>query len=185
MALEVADALQAAGLAPFYYRSQLSVGEDIGKQIWEALSESRALIAIVSPEASSSSMGMLEIGAASAWNKPVFLLVNGPSSTRLPNVLHSYPAYPLNRLDDVVQAIQKGFEPLTDNEHTELAHAYEELNVSVDQLSQSPGALRDLTLDFNRRTHRQLSGERILSELLRLRKRGRLPRIKLRGSAPG
>jgi hypothetical protein len=50
----------------------------------------------------------------------------------------------------------------------------------ADQLSQTPQALRELTNRFNRRAGKQLSGERLLSELLRMRKKGQLPRMRSR-----
>jgi hypothetical protein len=179
VAQDVASSLEAAGLTTFYLGQQETGTADIGDAIWEALSESQALIAIVSPGSATHAMGMVEIGAATAWNKPVFLLIHGPATVQLPFVLQRYPVYPLNRIDEVVGAIRSGFEPLTDVDRGVLAEVYERHAVSADQLSQSASALRDFSLDFNQLTKKQLSGERILTELLRLRKQGRLPRLKM------
>lgn len=184
VAAEVAHALQAAGLTPFYI-NRVDAGADVSREIWEALSESRALIAVISPETANYSMGMIEIGAATAWNKPVFLLINGPSSTKIPPALHSYPVFPLSRLDDVVHAIKAGFEPLSTEERDSLARLYLQFDLPADRLSQTPSALRELTQEFNAQTKKQFSGERILSELLRMRKRGQLPRLRSRGPLAG
>jgi hypothetical protein len=184
IASDVAHALDSAGLTSFHI-GLVEAGNDLSKEIWEALSESRALIAIISPETANYSMGMIEIGAAAAWNKPVFLLINGPSSTRIPAALQNYSIYPLNRLDEVVHAIKSGFEPLSQSERDSLADIYSQLNLPTDQLSQSPSALRDLTVEFNARSGKQFSGERILSELLRLRKKGKLPRLRSKGPLAG
>jgi hypothetical protein len=90
IARDVAHTLEAAGLSTFYLeRAQPT--KDISEVIWEALSESRALVAIVSPETGTSAMGMVEIGAATAWNKPVFVLIHG---RRLPNSLSRFSDTP-------------------------------------------------------------------------------------------
>jgi hypothetical protein len=177
IASEIAAGLESAGLETFH-AGMVKPGTNISEAIWEALAESRALIAIISPDALTHAMGMVEIGGAAAWNKPIFLLLNGPSSTKLPAALARYPVYPISRLEEVVRAIQSGFEPLTEDERVLLANIYRHLSVPADQLSQSPKALRDLTTQFNKTTHKQYSGERLLSEILRMRKRGQLPRLR-------
>jgi len=179
LAGEIAESLEAVGLETFH-GGTVAPGSDLGEAIWQALAESRALIAIISPDVPPHSMGMVEIGAAAAWNKPVFLLINGPSSTKLPSALASYPVFPLGRLNDVVQEIRSGFEPLSNEDRNILADVYRSLNTPADQLSQSPAALRDLTTTFNRRAQKQFSGEQLLSELIRMRKRGELPRLRKR-----
>ena len=176
VAREIAESLQAAGLATFH-AGAVRQGDDIGDAIWDALAESRALIAIISPDLPLQAMGTVEIGAAAAWSKPIYVVVNGSLTTKLPSVLRSYPIYPLSRFDEVIHAIQTGFDALTIDERDALADVYQNVGVPADQLSQSPRALRDLAKAFGKRTHKQFSGERLLSEILRLRKSGRLPRL--------
>jgi hypothetical protein len=179
LANEIADGLESAGLETFHTGS-LELGTDIGEAIWDALAESRALLAIISPDSPPQAMGLVEIGAAAAWNKPVFLIINGPSTTKLPVSLIKYPAYPLGRLEEVIQEIRSGFHPLTVEERNILAEIYREVGTPIDQLSQSAKALRELTSKFTKRTSRQFSGEQLLSELLRMRKKSQLPRLRSR-----
>ena len=174
---EIAGTLESVGLEAFH-GGTVERGADVADAIWQALAECRAVIAIISPNASPQAMGMVEIGAAAAWNKPVFLIINGPSSTKLPAALSNYPVYPVGRLGEVIQQICAGFEPLTDHDRRILADTYRDARTAVDQLSQSPKALRELTAQFNRNAGKQFSGERLLSELFRLRKRGQLPRVR-------
>lgn len=181
LAKEIADSLQSVGLEPFY-AGTVEPGMDLADSIWQALAESRALIAIISPDVPPSSMGLVEIGAATAWNHPVFLVINGPSSTKLPSALRRYPVYPIGRLEEVIRRIRTGFEPLTDIEHGILAAIYRDLGTSVDQLIQSAESLQKLTAKFNEKTRKQLSGERLMSELLRMRKTGQLPRLRTRAA---
>lgn len=85
-AADVADRLTAEGLQPFYDAS-VPLGEDVSKAIWDALAECRAFIVIVSPDSTPDAMGMVELGAATAWHKPIFVLLNGPASLQLPEAL--------------------------------------------------------------------------------------------------
>jgi hypothetical protein len=172
----VADSLESAGLATFHL-GLVRDGERISEEVWDALAESHAVIAIVSTDIVTSANVILEIGAASAWNKPVFLLLKEVTSKRPKGMLQEYPTYPLTRLDDVIRAIQTGFEPLTSNERRILGEVYQEIGVPADQLAQSAQLLREMTKEFKRKTQKAFSGERLLSELLRLRKSGQLPRL--------
>ncbi len=177
VAAEIARRLESAGLHAFYDEC-IEPGTDLSSAIWDALAECRALVAVVSVHTTPDAMGMVEIGAAIAWNKPIYPILAGPSSTQLPDALKSYHAYPRNRLDDVIQKIRTEFEPLTDHDREVLVDVYKELNVSADEIGQSARSLRELTVQFNRRAQKQLSGERVLSELLRLRKKRALPRLR-------
>ena len=172
----IAQSLDSVGLTTFH----LGVVENkksLSEAIWEALSESHAVIALISSESRSSANVMLEIGAASAWNKPVFLIVKDPESAVPSGILQKYPAYPLSRLDDVILAIKSGFKPLTEDEREVLTDVYLKVAVPTDQLSQSSQSLGEISNEFRQRTKKAYSSERLLYELLRLRKRGGLPRL--------
>ncbi|MCA9038368.1 MAG: toll/interleukin-1 receptor domain-containing protein [Planctomycetaceae bacterium] len=175
-AADVAERLRAEGLQPFD-GANIPLGQEISQVIWDALAECHAFIVIVSANTTPDAMGMVELGAATAWNKPIFVLLNGPASTRLPEALGSYQVYPRNRLDEVLTQIRRNLEPLSDDDRTALAETYRDLAIPADRLSQSPRALQQLTETFNGRTRKQLSGTRLFSELLRMRKQAKLPRL--------
>jgi len=176
-AADVADRLVAEGLQPFYDAS-VPIGEDVSKAIWDAIAECRAFIVIVSPDSTPDAMGMVELGAAIAWHKPIFVLLDGPASLRLPEALQQFQAYPRNRVDEVLAHIRQTFEPITDEDRELLAEIYSDIDVPADRLSQSPRELQELVNRFNAGTKKQLSGSRILSELLRMRKQAKLPRLR-------
>jgi nucleoside 2-deoxyribosyltransferase len=175
-AADVADRLNAEGLQPFYDAS-VPIGQEISKAIWDALAECHAFIVIVSPDSAPDAMGMVELGAATAWNKPIFVLLNGPASTRVPEALGKYQVYPRNRIDEVLTEIRRNFEPITDDERQVLMETYSNLGIPADRLSQSPRDLQELVETFTEKTSKQLSGTRLLSELLRMRKQAKLPRL--------
>lgn len=175
-AADVADRLKAEGLQPFH-DANVPVGQDISKAIWDALAECHAFIVIVSPDSVPDAMGMIELGAATAWNKPIFVLLNGPASTRVPDALGTYQVYPRNRIDEVLTQIRRNFDSITDDDRRVLVETYSNLGVPADRLSQSPRELQKLVEKFNEKTDKHLSGTRLLSELLRLRKQAKLPRL--------
>lgn len=175
-AADVADRLKAEGLQPFHDAS-VPIGQEISKAIWDALAECHAFIVIVSPHSAPDAMGLVELGAATAWNKPIFVLLNGPASTRVPEALGNYQIYPRNRIDEVLTQIRRNLEPISDDERQVLMETYGELGIPADRLSQSPRELQQLAGTFNEKTNKQLSGTRLLSELLRLRKQAKLPRL--------
>lgn len=183
-AADVADQLKSKGLQPFYDAS-VPAGQEISNAIWDAIAECHAFIAIVSPDSSPDAMGMVELGAATAWNKPVFVLLNGPASSRLPGGLESYRAYPRNRLDEILTQIRRNVEPITDDEREILSDIYRELSIPADRLGQSPRELQHVMNAFNAKANRQLSGTRLLSELLRMRKQSKLPRLGTKGRGAG
>ncbi len=175
-AVDIAERLKADGLQPFYDAS-VPLGKEVSKAIWEALAECHAFIVIVSPDSTPDAMGMVELGAATAWHKPIFVILNGPASSRLPAALQTYQAFPRNRLDEALNQIRRNLEPFTDEDREKLAKIYSELNVSADRYGQSPQELQDLVKKFNARNKKQVSGTRLLSELLRMRKQSKLPRL--------
>ncbi len=175
-AADVSERLKAEGLQPFHDAS-VPLGQEISEAIWDALAECHAFIVIVSPESTPDAMGMVELGAAMAWNKPVFVLLNGPASSRIPKALEGYRVYPSNRLDEVLSQIRRNLEPISEDERDVLTDAYRELSVPTDRLSQSPRKLQQLVETFNLKTKKQLSGTRLLTELIRMRKQAKLPLV--------
>src|SRR5262245_44089127 len=73
LATELANACRASGLEAITDR-ELSPVREASDALWEALAESRALLAVLSPSGPTPSMG-IEIGAARAWNKPIFVVI--------------------------------------------------------------------------------------------------------------
>jgi hypothetical protein len=172
IALEVVTFCKASGLATFT-GSNVPPGEDWSDAIWDALAESTALLTISSPSGPTPSMA-IEIGAARAWNKPIYALATDPSATRLPLGLTAIPLYTLGRLPDVVNSIRASVEQLTDEDREVLGRIYAEMKIPADQLALSPRKVDTLAKKFAKSRGKVVEGERLLSELFRLRKQGRL-----------
>lgn len=176
---DVVKRIEAEGLQPFH-DAAIPAGKEVSQEIWDALAESHAFIVIVSPESIPDAMGMVELGAATAWNKPIFVVLNGPASSQLPELLQNYQAYPRNRVDELLAQIRRNFEPISEEDREILVESYREFGVPTDQLGQSPRELQKLVKKFDKKTEKQFSGPRLLTELLRLRKQGKLPKLRFK-----
>jgi DNA polymerase III psi subunit len=171
---EIASILRESGLDSFT-DNELAPGADWSDAIWEALAESRALIAIVSPSGSTPRMG-IEIGAARAWHKPIYAVVTDPSATLSDPALAGIPLYTTGRLEDVIRLIRASAQQLSEEDRLLLVQLYSQMDISVDQLTLDPRQLETLVKNFARRSGKAVDGELLLSELLRLHKQGRLNR---------
>ena len=175
---QVAHALRDAELRVFNFQELEKMGQDAASLLWQALAESEALVGIVSPGVQQSAAAAVEIGAAMAWHKPVYLIQTDPDIPDLPSYLEGFHRYPLSRVDDVVTAIRAGRGPLSDEDMSALSKIYARFAVPTDQYLRHPAIVDRLASAFSARRRKNISGERLVQELIRLRKRGDLPKVR-------
>jgi nucleoside 2-deoxyribosyltransferase len=75
--------------------------------VLKALTESSALVALLTPAHRDSPALGVEIGAAWAQQKPVYVLVEGNGSSTLPAHLKRFQVYPMSKLSRAIPAIVK------------------------------------------------------------------------------
>ena len=158
-----------------------SHSEDILRQ---ALAKAAAVIVIVDVQRAPASTTMVELGAAIAWRKPIYVVYADTDVVKLPSYLQNYHAYPISRIDDLVRAVkhpQGSLSRLSEEDREVLRSVYVDMGVSVDKLAVNPGLLDQFSADFNARRGSDIPGERLMQELFNLRKRGGksgLPRLR-------
>ena len=108
-------ALTQAGLRVFNH-SKLERGRHIEDALRLALAESGAVVAIVDPQRGPASAVAVELGAAMAWHKPIYLVHADIGVIRLPSYLQEFPTYPISRADDVVRSVKQGLNPLSEEQ---------------------------------------------------------------------
>ncbi len=175
----LAEACRAGGLETMTVQD-LPSGVEVEDILWHALAESRALLVVLSPSGLTPMMG-IEIGAAQAWNKPIFVVLTDPSMVQLPASLAHGKVYPPERIGDIIASVGRIGQQLSEEDRSRLTEIYREIGVSVDRLAQDAKQLQSLVKRFNARTGKPFSGERLLSELFRLRKQGRLKQTRSQG----
>jgi len=167
-----------AGLMVFA-PSEIEPGYNIAEEIWQALAESWAVVALIKPGTVSTCVAV-EIGAASAWQKPIYILTIGKGEHHLPAYFSHYQMFKVSQIQKLIQVISKDLKPLTEQERQALVKAYHSLGIPTDKLLMQPVHIEQLNNILWRKSRLRLSGERIMQELLRLRKRGKLPRLRRR-----
>ncbi len=169
---EVSRFLRALDLLVFT-DTEIDIGDQSESVIWEAMAESQALVAIISDNDFGANMAF-ELGAARAWNKPVYAVASDPTSYRLPPALHGVPVFTANRLEEMASRIKNSSSLLTKPETDILVEEYFHGDTTVDQLILQPNRLANFTKQFKKRAGRDIASEELLRSLLRLRKRGLL-----------
>lgn len=179
IARSVVKSLTASGLQVFEL-SRAEVGRDVQKTIVQAIAESAALIAIVTPESSRNPNVAVEVGAAWAWTKPIYVLATDEVHAPFGAVLGAARVYRLSDIDDVILEIKRSRRPLSAPDRDALIDAFQALGVSVDVLISQPAMITRLAELFNADRGGRVAGEQLVQELLRLRKQGKLPRRRRR-----
>jgi len=173
----VEQALQEAGLDVFD-PARVDPGSSVRDTLWRALAESAALVVVVPRERGPASNTAVELGAAMAWHKPIDVVHPENRRSPIPDYLSEYPAYPVSRVDDIVQSIRRSLRGLSEEQRAVLVETYSELGLPSDKLLGQPADVERLAHLFNARCKTNFPGERLVHELMRLRKRGDLPRLR-------
>ncbi len=168
--------LEASDLGVFAM-DHIDAGIDLDLAVRSALAESSAVILILTRSTVGSPYIAFEVGAAMAWNKPIYVLYDGLANDDIPSYLRQFHVVGLGEAERIVNEIAKAKEPMSDAAKESLINIYEELGIPTDQLLRSPARVRDLSESFRERTESPVESERLLRELLRLRKQGKLPKI--------
>jgi hypothetical protein len=180
LAREVAAACRADGLMAVTPAELPADVKRQGDAIWEALAESRAVIFLVSPVGLTPNM-TVEMGAAWAWNKPIYGVVIDPTAPHVPLPFGEIKLYPVGRIEDVLDAVRLSARQFSDDDRETLNQLYSAIGVPVDQYALEPLHLQELVKRFRTDTGKSVSGERLLSELLRMRKQGKLTKNRVSG----
>lgn len=183
LAAQVADVMGTYGLDVFYETADVKPGTKFEDTVWDAMAESRAFVVIIPAESSVSSMSF-ELGAAKAWNKPIFVVASQHALTPLPTALHGAQVYPMSRVNEIAESIARSTAPVSEHDKKILVETYMDIGLPVDQLVLQPRKFAEFVKRFNKRSQRQLAGEQIMSSLLRSRKHGLLPPITKRTRRP-
>lgn len=170
----VTSALEQAGLCVFDPAS-LETDKRIGEQIRRALAVCDALVVVLPQEGAPSANTGVEVGAAQAWAKPVYVLRPEDARSRVPPYLSEFAIYPLSRVDDVARAVKRGGEPLGDEGVEVLKAVYVEMDTPTYMFARDPALVDELAQAFAARSGTQVPGERLMNEMVRLRKRGQWP----------
>jgi hypothetical protein len=140
------------------------------------LRECVAFVILLTPPRLLSQEVPFELGAALIRRTPLYLLLDGLEPDELPAFLSRQLAFPLARLSEVIQAIVALKKAFTDEQRQALKSVYQHAFYNVDQLSKDTGAADELAREWEVATGQSITPDALVRELLRMRKRGELPR---------
>ena len=172
----VRSAFSEAGL-DVYALDHLKPDESFLSEFRSELAECSAFMVILTRSTLDSQNVAVGIGAAMAWNKPVYILYDGISPKEIPSYLRDFHLVPLSKLPQVVAKIAKSRKPLSELERETLVNVYQDLALATDQLIVRPAAVDELWQKFHAETQSAVPPKRLVEELMRLRKQGKLPRL--------
>lgn len=168
-------ALTEQGLSTWLV-SSLETGDQWENAIRNTMAECHAVVVLLTPAMLESPWLAVEVGAAIAWDKPIYVLYDGVMLTQIPAFLSQFQALPVSRMSEVVSEISKSRQPLSEKDRASLVRAYQETGLSADQILLQPRAVSDLSSRYRKLSRTAIPGERLVKELLRMRKQGELPR---------
>lgn len=168
--------LESAGLRVFVDKN-LAPGTNITESLREEVISCSIIVILATSASLRASMLAYEVGMASAWNKPVFVLYDGVPTLALPVFLSTFPLYPVEKLDEAIERIQQSIQSLDDQQKRELASAYEHFGVPAREMMHHPQFVYEFTDQFNASHGTSLDGARVIQELVRLDRQGQLPQL--------
>lgn len=139
-----------------------------------ALAECSAFAVILTRATLHSQDFPFQIGMPMAWNKPMYVIYEGIAKTEIPEFLQSYPMRQVGDIDRIVREISESQQPFSNEDRDSLIQTYRELGVPTDQLLLKPLALHELAEKYNSIGPANFAAERLVQELIRLRKQGKL-----------
>jgi hypothetical protein len=174
----VRDSLSQAGFRVIT-ADTATTGSEWKNDLWISLVQSDAVVVLTTNVQPPSANSLVEIGAAMAWNKPIFVLQKELVVTP-PAPLQSFPRFNVARLDDLADAIRRSAaartkkESLSSEQQAALADAFVEQALPVDRIVSDVDTLDAFTDIVNRRINARITSAQVARHLLWLRKAGRL-----------
>lgn len=177
LAAFVQETLSSEGLSVFEL-SEVPPGSPIASSIREGLVDSSAVVLLITPSTDRSGNLAFEAGMAMAWSKSVFVLYDGRQLSDIPEFLRQFQVFPVDKVRDVAKLILDSKVMLKADHAILLSQIYEDTGITVDRLLLEPAVLIEISDQFYAKTRLRFSGSRIAQELIRLRKTGRLPKLR-------
>jgi hypothetical protein len=170
--------LRDSGLSVRTDQEIFSEGMNGEAALRKAIVESDAFVLVVDSRQPISPNSIVELGAAMALHKPVFVVQIDGRNGAMPEFLRRYSVFPLTELHRLAESIKEACAPLSIAERESLLAAYQEMGMPSDQILSDPLAIEDFSDRFRKIAGRGVSAKHLASELLRQRKAGSLPRIR-------
>lgn len=174
--------LEAAGLT-VVPSDRIGAGVELSEGVLRQITTSATFAVILTPSSLHNGNLALELGVAWGAAVPVYVLTSGVPTADVPAYLAKYRVGELwGGLPRIVDEIRLSAQPLTDDQTQTLLDTFKRLGATVDDLQRDFSARVRLAEDFAGETGLTLKPDRLVRELLRLRKAKRLPKLTARSA---
>ena len=150
------------------------------RAVTDAMAKAGAMVIVASADTAGSPWTAFEMGAALATDKPIYVVP--VAGVLLPTYMQPAQLVEAAAVGRLVQRLRDDAAPLTPAERDALAEVYGRFGVPVDQLMFDTPALKRIADAFSRTRQPRVQPDRLLRELMTMRKQGRLPKSARRRS---
>ena len=175
LAETVKYAMRDAGIGVFDARD-LVQGQPSSGLLLDAIEESAAVVVTGAKSIANGSV-LTELGAAMAWQKPIYVVYSSGEPHEWPMLRGRVELVREEDLSRLIKTLQNAIAPLSESNLDLLRKLYVRLGVPTDQLRSQPSSMEILTNAFAALTDMNISGGRLVRELIRLRKNNQLPAL--------
>lgn len=184
LAQAVIDRLQADGVTAFSgFLTAPQPLDPVSDPVRRELLDSFGFAALLTPAFNRSDFLPFYAGAAAIQRLPLFVLTSGVGPDQVPGYLSRATCGELwGGLPAVAAAIRRQAAPFSADRTQALLDSYRDLGVTADTLRTDAKARDRLARTFNTKARARVPAARVMRELARLRKAGKLPRLASRTS---
>lgn len=152
-----------------------STKQELPNRTRELIAQSEAVIVLATSASLQTTDLAFEVGAAQAWDKPIYVVAKGITISALPDYLKEFRVYPVKDVKKLAARIHQEMLDLSEEEREWLIDWYQNQKVSIVDLIDSDTDEKALANEFQRKWRRNASGDRLMGELLRLHLQRQLP----------
>lgn len=139
------------------------------------IAASDCVVLLTTPSYAASRRPSSEIGIAFAFEKPIYLLLKDVNEDSLPTQLHGFPTFAWRNLDQLIERVRQHELELTKPESEWLQKWYKSNRLPLEKVLNKDIVLDDLKTGFEKASKRTVAPQKLLGELFRMRKQGKLP----------
>jgi hypothetical protein len=175
---EVREALTESGFSVVSSLDIVRSERLIGDRLRRAIIGADAVVFLFSP-ASSDSLVLLQLGAASALDKPIFVVRSGISVDDLPTFAKQFPSFPISHLDEIVASLRRQQQlDSVDWEFwkSKLIPYYKKFG-PLNELENDYPHLDKIARSMSEFVKREVSPDEVFYKLLRMKRLGQLPAV--------
>ncbi len=150
-------------------------GENPLDGVRSAIAESDCVVLLATAGYLKSRRPSSDWGIAFAYDKPIYVVIKDVSEQELPAHMRSFPVIAWRNLNQLIDLVRQHQLDLSKPEKQWLWQWYKGKRLPLEGVIRRQPVLHDLATGFHKVSNRKVAPEKLLGELFRMRKQGKLP----------